>query len=399
MTDQRDDEAGQEPRQPQESVPPQQSVPPQTPWSQPQVQQWPGTHESVYGQAAPNQQQPAPAQQPWGQPAQPQQPANPYAYNPQQANPYAYNPPTSQPVQPTQPWGTQSAQGASGQPAQPSGGQPAPPMGSAPSSFGAPTQQSPWAQQGQQQWQGQPQGVPYGSPYGAPYGEVPQQKKSRAWLWILLAVLAVVGLMIFFAVRLLLSSVDTDALYSECEAGSASACEDLFRASDAGSDQEWFGQTCGGRTDGFVECSDPSVNMSVPANSYVEETDQGSAPEPSVESESGNEGTAVEPDSPMVPLAIDDPDGCMDTGCESGAAFGDNPRLDNLYTACESGNMEACDDLYWLSDWDSEYETMGFSCGQAPEDVTGDACSERDALWGNSQGYEFDDWDFDDDEG
>lgn len=371
MTDQRDDEAGQEPRQPQEPVPPQQSVAPQTPWSQPQAQQWPGSHESVYGQAAPNQQQPAPAQQPWGQPAQqpaqPQQPANPYAYNPQQANPYAYNPATSQPEQPAQPWGSPSAQGPYGQPAQP--------MGNAPSSFGAPSQQSPWVQQGQQQWQGQPQGVPYGSPYGAPYGEVPQQKKSRAWLWILLAVLAVVGLMIFFAVRLLLSSVDTDALYSECEAGSASACEDLFRASDAGSDQEWFGQTCGGRTDGFVECSDPSVNMSVPANSYVE------------------------PDSPMVPLAIDDPDGCMDTGCESGAAFGDNPRLDNLYTACESGNMEACDDLYWLSDWDSEYETMGLSCGQAPEDVTGDACSERDALWGNSQGYEFDDWDFDDDEG
>ncbi|MDQ4009008.1 MAG: hypothetical protein M3211_13005, partial [Actinomycetota bacterium] len=36
----------------------------------------------------------------------------------------------------------------------------------------------------------------------------------------------------------------------------------------------------------------------------------------------------------------------LTTGPET---YGDDPRLDRLWVACEGGNMGACDDLYWES--------------------------------------------------
>ncbi len=38
-------------------------------------------------------------------------------------------------------------------------------------------------------------------------------------------------------------------------------------------------------------------------------------------------------------------------------AYGDDEELDGLWDACEAGDEEACDDLYWLSPIGSEYET------------------------------------------
>ena len=44
-------------------------------------------------------------------------------------------------------------------------------------------------------------------------------------------------------------------------------------------------------------------------------------------------------------------------------AYGDDPRLDALYDACERGSMRACDRLFEESPLFSEYEEFGLSCG------------------------------------
>lgn len=49
---------------------------------------------------------------------------------------------------------------------------------------------------------------------------------------------------------------------------------------------------------------------------------------------------------------------------DSGAGtYGTDPDLDALWDACESGDGAACDNLYFQSEIDSEYEEFGDTCG------------------------------------
>ena len=43
--------------------------------------------------------------------------------------------------------------------------------------------------------------------------------------------------------------------------------------------------------------------------------------------------------------------------------YGDDPTLDALWDACEAGDGQACDDLYFQSPIDSAYEEFGDTCG------------------------------------
>ena len=56
--------------------------------------------------------------------------------------------------------------------------------------------------------------------------------------------------------------------------------------------------------------------------------------------------------------------------------YGDDPDLDVLWDACADGDMYACDELYWISPIDSEYEAFGNTCGMtvvpAPQTCVGD---------------------------
>ena len=47
-----------------------------------------------------------------------------------------------------------------------------------------------------------------------------------------------------------------DTLWDGCTDGDASACDELAWSSEPGSDYESYGWTCGGRTDGSVDCAD-----------------------------------------------------------------------------------------------------------------------------------------------
>lgn len=52
-----------------------------------------------------------------------------------------------------------------------------------------------------------------------------------------------------------------------------------------------------------------------------------------------------------------------DIASEEGDTYGDNPVLDALWDACEGGDGEACDDLYFQSPGGSAYEEFGDTCG------------------------------------
>ena len=47
----------------------------------------------------------------------------------------------------------------------------------------------------------------------------------------------------------------------------------------------------------------------------------------------------------------------------AGGSYGDDPAMDALWDACEAGEGAACDELYWTSPVDSEYEAFGNYCG------------------------------------
>jgi hypothetical protein len=233
--------------------------------------------------------------------------------------------PGAYPAPETPAYGTPQAPGAYGAP--PAGGGYAPPPGG-------------------------PYGGPPGSPYGAPMGG-PPKKRSLAWLWILLGILGVLivgGVLLFVFVFNRVSNIvedlptvfgsinsdaqsygddpELDALWDACEGGDMQACDDLYFQSPVGSEYEDFGDTCGNR-------QAPGEYCAVGA----------SGEQTSDESTSGRGSTSGEP-----------------------FAYGDDAALDALWDACESGDMQACDDLYFDSPFGSEYEDFGDTCGnrQAP---------------------------------
>ena len=109
-----------------------------------------------------------------------------------------------------------------------------------------------------------------------------------------------------------------DALWDECEDGDYQACDDLYMESGFGTEYEEFGDTCGGRNEPSGYCVD-----------LYDGTDD--APE--------------------------------DIDASGAQSYGDNEELDALWDACEEGDYGACDTLYMESDFGSEYEEFGDTCG------------------------------------
>lgn len=341
------------------------------------AQEWsvsaPGTGQPAWGGS--------PAS-PYGPPqAQPGQPGGMPGHTPPGASPWGA--PSGQ-----QPWAQGAPYGAApGGPAGPGARHGHPQWGQSP--YGQPGQpgQQPGAPQYPQQWgPGSGPGGPAGpgAPYGAPYGGAPESPKKRSllWLWLLLVIVVLAGIVTavwFFLLR----APTLEALYDECREGDAAACEDLFNRAEVGSEMEEFGMTCGGRTDGTIECAE--ADMSVPADSWVPLPDVPGMEDlddllddldleiPGLELPEGTEGSGDTGSSP-TPGAYDDPNGCMESTCEPGQARGDNPRMDALWDACEAGTMAACDDLYHLSGFGSEYEDFGYTCGMTQPDNSGAYC-------------------------
>jgi S1-C subfamily serine protease len=78
------------------------------------------------------------------------------------------------------------------------------------------------------------------------------------------------------------------------------------------------------------------------------------------------EPSAVSADCEAAGLRPELPDGWddWDVAPTGGAwAYGDDRALDGLWDACQAGDWAACDELFYVSPFGSEYEAFGASCG------------------------------------
>lgn len=227
------------------------------------------------------------------------------------------------------------------------------------------------------------------APYAAaPYG-APPPRRGRRILWLVLGGVVVLAAIAAGVFALLTRGPEVGQLYAQCEGGDAQACEDLFQAADAGSAEEEFGRTCGGRTDGSVDCAD--ADMTAPPNSWSASGGEGEADIAALYSacEAGDGAACDQLFSAAEPGSAEEEFGRTCGGRSDGATFcdgadfmgeppnswepsttigeattyGDDPYLDGLWDACAGGDMVACDDLFMESPFGSEYEEFGDTCG------------------------------------
>lgn len=91
------------------------------------------------------------------------------------------------------------------------------------------------------------------------------------------------------------------------------------------------------------------------------------------------EGFIADPDEPNVDCSQPQttlPPGVDPDAWDSDAdTYGDDEALDALWDLCGAGDMEACDDLWWVSPPGSEYEEFADTCGRRND--PGFWCSEQ----------------------
>ena len=217
------------------------------------------------------------------------------------------------------------------------------------------------------QWQPPSSPPPQYDPFGAPLppgGPVPPQPPaaggggSRAGLILAIAALGALGIAVLGGVLVFAAGGDDDGR------------ELSFAASEA-AEPSTESTPVEQAPDG-----DPASRDTPPvgATDEVGASDEGAAPIP------------VAPDEP-----IDGPvdDGSF-TGFESGFTYGDNPRLDELWDNCAAGVYADCDTLYFTSDFDTDYEAFGDSCGRRNEpaglctDIHGDGGYDSGFTYGDN---------------
>lgn len=157
-----------------------------------------------------------------------------------------------------------------------------------------------------------------------------------------------------------------DSLWDGCNGENFDACRELFEASPIGSEYEAWGGSCGGRVEGLAGCDAlfPSIDADLMdlagrcEEGWLDACDELFlvAP-PGSEFEEIGFTCAYRKDSP--PCAF---------------TFGDSPRLDELWSACAEGDMGACDELWYSSAFDTEYEAFGGTCGFRTDGDSAGAC-------------------------
>lgn len=145
---------------------------------------------------------------------------------------------------------------------------------------------------------------------------------------------------------------DLDGLHDDCAGGEMPACDELFWLSPYGSEYESFALTCGGTG---VDAAYGTCAWSA-----------GDVEQPSTDGDSAD---------------------------DERSSVGDDADLDELWTACEGGDLAACDELYAESPEGSEYREFAATCGGAGQgdgncagegqddpflDELYDACAESD---------------------
>jgi len=143
--------------------------------------------------------------------------------------------------------------------------------------------------------------------------------------------------------------VALDELTANCIIADMQACDDLYRQSEAGSLHEVAGDTCAGRQ---VEATGVLCATAFPAwEQLLDVTTANALP------------ATAELAAPTDP-----------------AGLGDDPVADALAAACFGGVLSSCDDLYWRSPVDSDYETYGSTCGGRLTEGVAGLCTEQGAV-------------------
>jgi hypothetical protein len=82
------------------------------------------------------------------------------------------------------------------------------------------------------------------------------------------------------------------------------------------------------------------------------------------------EGFLAAPSEPEVecagtfgPSPVDPDPADPDTWSSGADTYGDHPVLDALWEQCAAGDLQSCDDLWWMSPPGSDYERFGDTCG------------------------------------
>ena len=113
---------------------------------------------------------------------------------------------------------------------------------------------------------------------------------------------------------------ELDVLAQECFAARLSSCDELYASSDRGTSYETYAQTCGGRLVDLVERVQPSCDLRF--------------------------------NDPVTTEAVPSP-----------GRLGDSELLDGLVEECAEGSMRACDELFYRSELNTDYENWGATCG------------------------------------
>lgn len=201
------------------------------------------------------------------------------------------------------------------------------------------------------------------------------QGRGLAIAGIVLGALEILGaIAIAIIVLVAVRSYDArmDDLRTDCAAGDMAACDDLYDESNFGTDEEDFGWTCGGRTQGGGGCTD------IGAFTYGDDEDLDALWDACDGGDmaacdelyfSSGSGTDYQQFGDTCGGQTAGGDLC-DTGTggaggtvDGAQSYGDDPDLDALWDACEAGDAGACDDLYWSAPSGSEYEDFGGTCG------------------------------------
>lgn len=190
-----------------------------------------------------------------------------------------------------------------------------------------------------------------------------------------------------------------DGLYSECEAGSFQACDDLYFDAPVESSYEVFGDTCGNRqtigtgilcTETFGDGPDIGIDGGLGTDPALDalqlqcgngdfaacdelyfQSPIGSAYEEFGDTCGGRQALGT---GTLCTDAFGDGDG---GGTLAGAfTFGDDPALDALWNLCSGGDFAACDDLFAQSPLNSDYEFFGDTCGGRQASESGFFCTD-----------------------
>ncbi len=149
-----------------------------------------------------------------------------------------------------------------------------------------------------------------------------------------------------------------DVLWDDCAAGDMGACDELYRQSPIGSEYEGFGDTCGGTTEGGAWC-ETVIDVTDPyLYGVYDECHNGDMAACDTLYLESPAGSHFEWFGYTCGLVSDGSGWCVDLIPDETTT-----RLDDLYAACEGGDMQACDDLYLESPTGSDYEAFGATCG------------------------------------